>query len=336
MKRVILGLLAVAVFFTLSACDRQPYTSDFFAMDTFMRITAYGETAEEGVHAAEQMINELENEFSNTRENSLIFRLNHSGTAEISRDAGAVLSQAITVSEETGGAFDITIAAVSGLWGIGTEKARVPRDEELQNALQTVDYHNIQMEGTKVRLANGAQIDLGGIGKGYAADKAAEVLKAHGVEKAVLSLGGNVYVLGQKDEHTLWKVGIADPESPEQSMAVLSVQDTSVVTTGGYQRYMEKDGTVYHHVFDPATGYPAETDLLSVTVVHENSALADAYSTALFVLGAERGMAFCREHQVEACFVRKDHVVLVTDGLYDRMELLENNTEYHYEMDEKR
>lgn len=332
-KQQISILTAVALCFLLTGCstqEEQAYTQDFYAMDTAMRITAYGDNAADAVTECVSYINMLEADISRTRESSDIFALNHAegNQTELSEQTADILQEALDLAAKTEGRFDPTIAPLSDLWGIGTEQAAVPAQEQIDKVLPLVDYTKVSLEGTTASIPAEAEIDLGGIGKGYAADHVIEILKENSVEQAIVALGGNVYVLGEKDRDTPWKVGITDPDNPGDSFATLSVSDTAVVTSGDYERYLEVDGKRYCHIFDPETGYSAETDLRSVTVVSPDSTSADAYTTALFVMGLEDAMKYCEQNRIEAVFVCKDHTVHVTDGLKSSFEL--QSTEYTY------
>lgn len=332
-KQQISILTAVVLCFLLTGCGtqkEQAYTQDFYAMDTAMRITAYGDNAADAVTECVSYINMLEADISRTRESSDIFALNHAEgkQTELSEQTADILQEALDLAAKTEGRFDPTIAPLSDLWGIGTEQAAVPAQEQIDKVLPLVDYTKVSLEGTTASIPAEAEIDLGGIGKGYAADHVIEILKENGVEQAIVALGGNVYVLGEKDRDTPWKVGITDPDNPGDSFATLSVSDTAVVTSGDYERYLEVDGKRYCHIFDPETGYSAETDLRSVTVVSPDSTSADAYTTALFVMGLEDAMEYCEQNRIEAVFVCKDHTVHVTDGLKSSFEL--QSTEYTY------
>lgn len=332
-KQQISILMAVVLCFLLTGCgtkQEQSETQEFYAMDTSMRITAYGDNARNAVTECVSYINMLEADLSRTRESSNIFKLNHAEGAptELSQQTVDVLQKALDLAEKTDGYFDPTIAPLSDLWGIGTEEAAVPSQEEIDRVLPLIDYTKISLQGTTASLPAEVEIDLGGIGKGYAADQVIKILKKNGIEQAIVALGGNVYVLGKKDANTPWKVGVTDPDHPGDAFATLSVSDTAVVTSGDYERYLEVDGKRYCHIFDPETGYSADTDLRSVTVVSTDSTSADAYTTALFVMGLQNAMAFCKQHGIEAVFVCNDHTVYVTDGLKSSFEL--QNTEYTY------
>ena len=322
----LLALLALAC----AGCGRvQSAETAFFAMDTYMVIEARGRDAEKAAAEAEQSVFALENLISRTRENTDIARLNGAEGAEVtvSPETMALLRQAKALAVP--GVFDPTIAAVSDLWGINTDGARVPSQEEIDGARATVSIDNLILTGEdRARLRNGARLDLGGIGKGMAADRCAEILRARGIESAMITLGGNIYALGEKADGSPWKIGIADPDGGASFIATLAVKDTSVVTTGDYERYFLRDGVRYHHVFDPATGAPARSGLRSVTVVNRDSTLADARSTALFVLGLEKGLQYCEENGLQAVFITEEREIYVTEGLRDSFTFLGKEAGY--------
>lgn len=315
----------------IDTTKQTPAQMDFYAMDTVMNIRAYGDDAQQGVNECVAYINALEKKISRTQEDGEIGQLNEAdgATVSLSEETADVLNSALELAERTDGAFDPTIAAYSDLWQIGTDHARLPGQDEIGEAKKMVGFERIKVDGTDVTMDAGMKIDLGGIGKGYAADRCVEILQEHGVSQGILSLAGNVYVMGQKAEGVDWTVAITDPDDPQGYLGTLTVRDISVVTSGDYERYFEQDGKRYCHIFDRDTGYPADTDLRSVTVVSANSTEADAYSTALFVMGYDRALQFCQDNDVQAILVRDDHTVTATDGLRDCFELL--NTEYTYE-----
>lgn len=333
MKNKWTGIAAViSLAFVLAGCGTETACSqDFYAMDTAMNITAYGAEAQDAINESIAYINALEADISRTRESSDIYAVNHAEgkTVTVSEQTADVLRSALELAAETEGYFDPTTAPLSDLWGIGTEQAAVPAQADIDAILPLVDYTRVELDGTAVSVPAGMQIDLGGIGKGYAADHVAQILRDAGIEHATISLGGNVYAVGAKDRGLPWSVGITDPDETGSWFATLKVSDTSIVTSGDYERYFEQDGERYCHIFDPRTGYPAQTDLRSVTVVSENSTRADAYTTALFVMGLDNAMQYCSAHDIEAVFVCRDHTVYVTDGLKDSFAM--DSTEYKYE-----
>ena len=229
----------------------------------------------------------------------------------------ALLERALTLSDETGGTFDMTVAPLVALWGITSDAPRVPSQEEIDALLPLVGGAHVHMDDA-VTLDAGCAVDLGGIAKGYASQQVADILRAHGVTSAVVSLGGNVYVCGSKPDGTPWNVGIQDPAGSGYA-AIVSLTDRFAVTSGGYQRYFEAaDGTVYRHILDPRTGRPADSDLLSVTIISDDGTAADAYSTALYVMGEQEAVSFWRAHGgFELILITADGRLLYTPGLSD-------------------
>ena len=325
MKRI---LAAFLLFLGLAGCaGRQAsYTTDFFAMDTFMSVSVYGSdknSAQEAAVACEQEVNALEPALSRTREDSDLYRLNHAGGAvcEVSEDTYAAIEAAVQYAELTGGAFDPTMAPLTDLWGINTENAHVPAQAEIDEALTHVGYQNIQLLGNnQVQLLNGAQIDLGGIGKGYATDTVFALLAQQpegAATGALVQLGGNIGAFGENPSRDSgsWVVGVADPDDNAEFVATAEVRDASVVTSGDYERYFEQDGKRYHHIFDPKTGIRRIAGLRSVTVIDQNSTRADALTTALFVMGLDDGMEFCAENNIAAVFIISDKQIYTTDAV---------------------
>ena len=227
-----------------------------------------------------------------------------------------LLTAALSASERTGGAFDPTVYPLVKLWGFTDELRKVPSPDERAEALNHVGIQNVSLSGTTVTLAEGSMLDFGGIAKGYAAERCAELLAQAGVEAALLSLGGNVQTLGSKPDGTLWTVGIANPEAPSEAIAKLTFSGSkALVTSGGYQRYFEENGVRYHHILDPKTGCPAESGLTSVTVLADSGTLADALSTALFVMGLDRATDFWRaSDDFDAVFLTDSGEIYATEG----------------------
>lgn len=332
MKRIILTLFMV---FTLTACQsagQKPEKLDFFAMDTYMSITSYGKNAKTSNAQIETAIKNIEDMISRTLKTSDIYKLNNAGAepVSVSDETYTIIKTAIEYAKKTGGAFDPAVASLTDLWMIGTEGARLPAPDEINNARESVGYENvILMDNNTVKLLNGVKLDFGGIGKGIAADISAGILKENKINKAIVALAGNIYALGSKEKDAPWKIGIANPKNPQESIATLSIIDKTVVTTGAYERFFEKDGIRYHHIFDSKTGYPVESDIQSVTIISDNSTLADAYSTALFVMGKDKALEFQKKEKTfDAVIITQDNEVITTDGVRD---LIEITSEEYYE-----
>ncbi|MDR2931520.1 MAG: FAD:protein FMN transferase [Oscillospiraceae bacterium] len=246
-----------------------------------------------------------------------------------------VIAAGLDWSARSNGAFDITIGPLVTLWDIGGTP-KVPDQDRVDAAKALVDYKKVEMDpqGPSVRLQPGTRIDLGGIAKGYACDEAAAMLRDAGVGHAILDFGGNIYTIGAKPSGALWKIAIKTPVIGEQGyIGLLQVSDAAVVTSGPYERYFEQDGALFHHILDPDTGYPAQSGLLSVTIVCDSAMQADALSTACFVMGAEKGLGFLSGIEgAEAVFVLDDFSVRVTKGLTGCFQLLDERFDL-YEAD---
>ncbi len=252
-----------------------------------------------------------------------------SKTYTISPEIGSVISESIEISQETKGAFDITIHPLVALWGFGEIEQRVPHKKDIIIALKKINWKTLKLlSPTTLSLGLGQSIDVGGIAKGYAADAAASLLKKFGVTHAIIDFGGNIRTIGEeKPDGTPWHIGIQAPFEKERSaMATVRVGETSVVSSGVYERFFQQDGKNYFHILDSKTGYPANNGLLSVTIITKNGMRADGFSTGVFVLGLERGMALVeRIKNMEAVFIDEKNKVYITSGLSETFELLSDN-----------
>ena len=318
MKKRALACFVLSGWLLIIQSGCAPKRADFFAMDTFMTVEAYGTRAQAALSACEEETRRIETLLSVTSESGDIYRVNcaEGRQAQIGAETAAILNAALACSRETDGAFDPTVYPIVRCWGFYDAEKRVPDEREIASLLPLVGWENVEMQGDIVTLPAGGGIDLGGVAKGYAADRLASVLTENGVKSALLSLGGNVYALGRKPDGRPWRVGVQDPFDAGAVIGAVEVADLAVVTSGSYQRYFTQDGTLYHHILDPATGYPADSGLASVTVVCENAARADALSTALFVMGLERASAYWRASgdSFAAIFVSKDGTVTYTEN----------------------
>lgn len=313
----------------LAGCGRsgQKHEKQLFAMDTVMLLTAYGDAGEAGLAAAADVINALAADLDPEKEGSSVQALNagSGGAVAVSADCIAVLRTALDAYALTGGALDPALYPVILAWGFTTGDFRVPDRAELDALLAEKDTAAIAIDAAAgtVTLPADTAVSLGAVAKGYAAQKAAQAMADAGVERAILSLGGNVQTLGDtRPDGTPWQVAVTDPRDTGAYLGVLSVGQTAVVTSGGYQRYFEQDGKTYIHILDPSTGMPADSGLASVTVVTADGAWADALSTALFVLGEDGALALCESCRgtpdaFETVLVTEDSRVVVSAGLAD-------------------
>lgn len=335
--------LAAAGLLFLTGCgapaepQETPVSRQIIAMDTVMQFSVYGQRAEDTVQAAVEEVQRLEKLLSRTDPDSELSRLNERAgeRTAVDREVCDLIRAAVGYSEEADGSFDITVAPIVDAWGFTSDTQRVPAREELEKLLPLVDSGLISMDltddGAWITLAEGQSVDLGGIAKGYASDCLANLFAEQGVERGWVSLGGNVLAWGTRPDGNPWQVGVQDPQHPDQEQVVglVGLENAFAVTSGGYQRYFEKDGVTYHHILDPDTGYPADSGLVSVTVVADvggeeparsgNGTMCDAFSTALFVMGEERALEFWRSHAgaFDLVLVTEDGRVLVTDGIAD-------------------
>lgn len=295
-------------------------SSELYAMDTVMSLTAYGSHAREALDSASAEIQRLDKLFSISSETGDIYRVNRDGQGDLSEDTRSLLASALEYGKDTNGIFDCTIEPVMEAWGFTTKNYRVPSDSELTELLSHVDASAVTLSGNHVTLPEDVKLDLGGIAKGFTSARVMEVFKNSGVTSGIISLGGNVQTLGTKPDGKLWRVGIQDPNDLNAMFAVVEVSDEAVITSGAYQRYFEENGVHYHHIIDPRTGYPAESGLTSVTIISPDGTLADALSTSLFIMGPDDASAFWQNHRdkFEAIMMTENGEVLVTSGLADR------------------
>lgn len=335
MDKKCLLLPSALTLLLLSGCTSQTVSEsrkNFFAMDTVMDFTIYGQ--EDLLDQTESMIRSLEAEMSVTNPASEIAAINENGYGKVTGDTSNLISAALSLCQRTDGALDISVYPIVRAWGFTTSNYQVPDDASIQALLPLVDYTQIdyQQDSGDIHLPDGMEIDLGSVAKGYAGQKAADFLKENGVTSGLLSLGGNIQAIGSKPDGSPWKIGIQDPFQNESPMMVLSVTDKSVVTSGGYERYFQQDGKTYWHIMDPSTGYPAENGLVSVTIVGTDGMLCDGLSTSLFVMGLEKAADFWgSSDDFDAVFVTEDQTVYITEGLADSFALTEDyaNTQVH-------
>lgn len=297
---------------------------DIFAMDTYMTLTAYGKNAKKALDAAVDEINNIEQLVSTGIDSSEVSQINKNGKGSVSETTGYLIKRSKEIYDSTNGVFDITIYPIMQAWGFPTENYRVPRKKELKKlrGLMGADYVLYDEKKQEVTLdKEGMKIDLGGIAKGYTSSKVMDIFKENGISSAVISLGGNVQTLNGKPDGSDWRVAIENPADTGSYIGVLSIKDKAVITSGGYERYFKQDGKTYHHIIDPATGYPADSGLISVTIVSDDGTLADGLSTSLFIMGEEKAAQFWRKNsdEFETIMETADGKLYVTEGIADSL-----------------
>lgn len=339
MKQIMKLVLFMLVCLTLTSCNSktsdttddtsenqtanndEPQSRDVFAMDTYMTLTAYGNNADEALNEAEVEIERLDAMLSTGDKNSEIYSLNQNGTGTISEDTETLLDESEKLYTDTDGVFDITIYPVMDAWGFTTQNYRIPSDTELTGLLKNVNASRIQYnrDEKKVTLPTDVKIDFGGIAKGYTSSRIMEIYKKCKVTSGMVSLGGNVQLLGAKPDGSSWRIAVQSPDDTNDYLGVLEAKDKAVITSGGYERYFEENGTTYHHIIDPATGYPAKSGLKSVTIVSDDGTLADGLSTSLFIMGQDKACEFWKKHsdEFDMILMTDDNELYVSEGIAD-------------------
>lgn len=324
---VIFLLIALLGSLALQRCagERQKQLSrSRILMGTVVEISAYGADPgrlEAAVSVAFEEIARVERLMHPTGEGSDVAHLTASSQgAEVAPETAAVIALGLQVATASSGAFDMSLGRLKGLWGIETEAPRVPALTEIRQALAGAGPDGLRLDGLRVeKTSSTLAVDLGAIAKGYAVDRAAELLRNAGIVSASINAGGDIRLIGDRNGRP-WRIGIQHPREADRQLATMELVDVAVVTSGDYERFFEQDGVRYHHIFDPRSGYPAGR-CQSVTVVTPSAALADALSTAIFVLGPEDGLALLRLFpEAEALIVAADGTPTVTPGLKGRLQ----------------
>lgn len=285
-----------------------------FVFDTVANISLSGKNLDAAIDEISSVLSDLGNKYSKFR-NSDIFAFNNLSPGEtmsVKDETADLIRRCIEISESTGGAFDITTSALSDLWQIKTA-ATPPSNDEISLTLFKTGYEKLRLNGN-ILTKTEVSMDFGGVLKGVAADKVRTIAHNHNIKSGIVNLGGNVCLIGSKDG-TPWTVGIVNPFSPGEVYLTVDAENTNIITSGAYQRYFEYGGEIYHHIISPKTGYPAVSDVASATVISPDGTLADALSTAIFVLGSEKGIETANTHGVDVIIIKKDGSVTATDGV---------------------
>lgn len=318
------ALLSAGLFISKRFREHKPFQRSEYIMGTIFDITAIGDN-EKAIEAAAtkafdeiKRIDALMSRYKDGSEVSLINRNAGIAPVKAGHELIEVLKEAANISELSDGAFDVTIGPLSNLWGFDEEKNVVPTADEIERLRRLVNYKKMRIDeaaSTVFLEGKGMMIDVGGIAKGYSLKKAMKVFEDAGIRNVIINAGGNLNLRGLKKGKP-WRIGIQDPRDEKKLLGVLSITDTSVSTSGDYQRYFIKDGIRYHHILDPKTGFPAK-GLISATVVGKNNTSMDGFSSAVFILGAEKGAVFMKKAGVEGIMVTEEGEVTITEKLKD-------------------
>ena len=327
-----------------STTGNEPISISSIKLNTAVQITIYDSQDKALLDDCLALCDKYELVFSRTNEKSELYKLNHrkdtsdkdtntdrqttpypvSGTADtwhISEDLASLLSQGLSITRESDGAFDIAIAPLTSLWDFTAEDPKVPDDAAIQKALPLCSSDGVTIDGQDITLpSDDIQFDVGAIAKGYIADRMKDLLVKKGVKSAIINLGGNVLCIGSKPDGTPFKVGIQKPFADRnETEAVMDITGKSVVSSGIYERCFKQGGKLYHHILNPQTGYPYDNGLISVTIISDQSVDGDALSTTCFALGLEDGLKFAEKKGVQAVFITEDYELHYTDGFQDEI-----------------
>ncbi|HCM88899.1 MULTISPECIES: FAD:protein FMN transferase [Vagococcus] len=314
---------------------KDPYKKEEFLMGTYVRVQIFDEGKEDVLDKVFDRIKELDKKITVNQKGSEVDQINEQAgikPVKVSDDVYRLTKDSLYFSEDSKGGFDLTIGPITSLWHIGFDDARKPEQKEIDDKLKLVDYKKVKLdekEKTVYLEEKGMELDLGAIAKGFITDEAVKVLEDNGVTTGIVDLGGNIYVLGDspKNKTGNWKVGIQDPNEARNTIAgSVEKKDMSLVTSGIYERNLEVDGKVYHHLFSSETGYPFENEIAGVTIISETSIAGDGLSTGVFSMGVKDGMKYVEDRKdIDAIFITKSDDIYLSSGVKDIFKLNEDS-----------
>ena len=286
---------------------------------------------EEIAEKATKLMRQFEEKLSFFYESSEVSSINENasnGFIKISNDTFEILKKSIYYSKLTNGIFDITIAPLVKAWAINSDNPTILSKEKIDELIDLVDYEDVILNknnSTVMLLRKNQKIDLGGIAKGYIADKIIDFYKVNNIDSAIINIGGNIKVLGQKDENSFWSIGIYEPKKhSEKIICSIEAKDKSIVTSGGYERAFSYNGELYCHILNPKTGYPIKSDLKSITIVSDKSIDGDSLSTPLFIMGKNKAYEFMKKHNISGVMITDKDEIIVTKNLLEVFKLFED------------
>ena len=338
-------MAALFLLFFISCSNSSNDSVVFQSMDTFMTIKSFGKNAHKGNLLAKKEIENLETILSTTNQNSEIYKINKLSEESLKNDnSPASISFPLTkttqdltafslmMADKTDGAFNVFLFPVTKAWGFTTKEYKVPQNNIIAYLLPLTDYKNASISNSELNVLTGMQLDFGGIGKGFAGDKAIEALKECGISSAILDLGGNIQLLGSKPDGSDWNIGLRNPfENGTTPVLSLKASNCAIITSGGYERHFTgDDGINYIHIFDSKTGRPVDNNLVSVTIICKEGRFGDALSTALFVMGKDKAVSFWKNSNIcdfDFIMIFDDKTLLYTKPLSEKLNLLYDFTD---------
>ena len=323
-KVVVVICVVIAVLLSAVIVQKyrlKPLKQTEMIMGTLVEITVIPGN-EKAIREAFEALRKVDALMSTYKEDSEISILNREGKAQVSEETLEVIENAIKFSNLTDGAFDITCRPLINLWKRAKKEEKVPTEEEIEEAISLVDYQRIILEANQIRLEKkGMQIDLGGIAKGYAVDKAIEALKKNGIKRALVNAGGDLYALGTDRQGEKWQIGVQDPREEDKIIDIIKVKDKAVATSGDYRRYFSLEGKRFSHIVNPKTGLTVQDVPMSVTIIGPDATTTDALSTGVFVLGPEEGMKLIESlPEVEGMIISEGMKKLTSQGWEEFLE----------------
>lgn len=318
-------------------------SKQFYCLGTIISLTAYGNLAETAISKSQERLKDIDDKMSVFKPDSELSKINFlagNQFQKVSLDTYFVIKKSVYYSELSHGTFDPTIRPLVKLWNIGKENFKIPADHEIKENLRLINYKDIILDesGSSIMLKNKMEsLDVGGIAKGYAADEIKKIFNKYKIKSGIIDLGGNIYTIGKKVNRDNWNIGIQNPIRERGSyVGVLSLSNKSIVTSGGYERYSTESNKIYHHILNPKTGYPSENEIISTTVISNNSIDGDGLSTGLYIMGLKKSIKLIESLDgIDAIFITKDNKIYLTSNIKNNFKLTDANfslqEDYQYE-----
>ncbi|WP_026881593.1 FAD:protein FMN transferase [Clostridium akagii] len=327
---IILALIIMLILIVRTdKSKKRQFVKEFYSLGTTMTLMVNGKKGEKALDEAMKKVMNIDDKMSVFKDYSEISKINKNAGGKlqiVSEDTYFVIKKAIEFCHLSQGTFDITIRPIVGLWGIGSDNARIPSQIEIDNKLKLINYKDVVLDENSNSVGlkyKNQEIDLGGIAKGYAADQVKNIFLNRGIKSALINLGGNVFAMGEKTNGDKWKIGIQNPLSPRgEFVGIISIINKSVVTSGNYERYFDVEGKRLQHIIDPRTGFPSESKIISATIISDLSIDGDGLSTGVYILGLDKALSLIKSLDgIEAIFITEDKKISVTAGMKDNFKL---------------